>query len=170
MADQTPYEKLQPCLLDRLTDDEPTKQEESRQQRIVSEKKYREGVKRDLEWLFNSSAYLTVEGMESFQLKDYPEAYRSVINFGVRQLFGIASLDTEQFQAELAEALRVFEPRISPRGLALHTDVNRNFVTFEVEGNLWVNARPEHLHLKSVLDIETGECLLGDAPHGRTAP
>jgi len=55
MPDVTPLEKLQPCLLDRLTDDEPRKQEESRSQRVISHQKYRRGVLRDLEWLFNSS-------------------------------------------------------------------------------------------------------------------
>ena len=170
MPDLTPIEKLQPCLLDRLTDDDPTNREESRLQRIVSEKKYREGVLRDLDWLFNSHAYLAVEGLEPFQLKDYPEAFRSVINYGVRQMFGLATIDAGQFQDELAEALRIFEPRISSRNLVLHADADRNLLTFEVEGYLWVNARSEHLHLKSTLDIETGQCLLGDAPHGRTPP
>ena len=35
MAESTPIEKLQPCLLDRLTDDEPANQKESRLQRVV---------------------------------------------------------------------------------------------------------------------------------------
>ena len=86
MADQTPIERLQPCLLDRLTDDEPDKREESRTQRVSSHQKYRRVVLRDLEWLFNTSAYLSLEVMESFQLKNYTEAYRSVINYGPRQL------------------------------------------------------------------------------------
>jgi type VI secretion system protein ImpF len=167
MADLTPIEKLQPCLLDRLTDDEPGRPEEGRQQRIVSLQKYRRGVLRDLEWLFNSQAYLTVEGLELFQLKDYPEAYRSVINFGIRQVFGLSTPNsTQQWQEELAEAIRVFEPRISPRGLILRCDTERNVVTFEVEGDLWANPLPEHLHLKTSMDVETGQCLLGDSPHG----
>ena len=167
MADLTPIEKLQPCLLDRLTDDEPDKPEESRQQRIVSLQKYRRGVLRDLDWLFNSPAYLCVEGLEPFKLKDYPEAFKSVINFGVRQVFGLSIPNTTQlWQDELAEALRVFEPRISPRGLNLRCNTERNVVTFEVEGELWANPLPEHLHLKTTLDVETGQCLLGDSPHG----
>ena len=56
---------LRTCLLDRLTDDEPDKQQESRSQRVVSNQKYRQGVLRDLDWLFNSQAYLRLEGMES---------------------------------------------------------------------------------------------------------
>ncbi len=166
MPDPTPIEKLQPCLLDRLTDEEPQRSEESRMQRIVSAQKYRRGVLRDLEWLFNTQAYLRLEGLESFQLKDYPEAYRSVLNYGVRQLCGLIAPDMERLQEELAEALRIFEPRLSARSLAVHSDKERNQITFEIEGELWVNPLPEHLHLKTTVDLETGECLLGDAPHG----
>ncbi|MHC4750853.1 MAG: type VI secretion system baseplate subunit TssE, partial [Planctomycetota bacterium] len=36
MAELTPMDRLQPCLLDRLTDDEPDVQKESRDQRVVS--------------------------------------------------------------------------------------------------------------------------------------
>ena len=36
-------------------------------------------------------AYLAVEGLEPFQLKDYPQAFRSVINYGTRQLSGMGT-------------------------------------------------------------------------------
>ena len=57
----TPLDKLQPCLLDRLTDDEPGKREESRGQRIISLQRYKAGVLRDLEWLFNSIGHFPDE-------------------------------------------------------------------------------------------------------------
>ena len=164
MADA--IEKLQPCLLDRLTDDEPGKQEESRTTRVISLQKYRRGVLRDLEWLFNTNAFLNVEGFQSFQLKDYREAFRSVINFGVRQLCGQTAPNLEQLQEELAEAIRFFEPRITPRSLTIKADLERNFLSFDIEGELWANPLPEHLHLKTMVDLENGQCLMGDAPHG----
>ena len=166
MPDLTPIEKLQPCLLDRLTDEEPGKREESRTQRLVSQQKYRRGVVRDLEWLFNTQAYLRLEGLESFQLKDYPDAYRSVLNFGTRQLCGLVAPDMQRLQDELTEALRIFEPRLTARNLIVRADQERNSVTFEVEGELWANPLPEHLHLKTLVDLETGQCLLGDTAHG----
>ena len=166
MSELTAIEKLQPCLLDRLTDDEPDKQEESRAQRVVSLQKYRRGVLRDLEWLFNTHAYLRIEGLESFQLKDYPHAFRSVINFGTRQLCGVSSPNLERLQEEMGEAIQVFEPRITPRSLTIQADLERNVVTFDVQGDLWANPLPEHLHLKTTVDLETGQSLLGDAPHG----
>ncbi len=166
MPDLTPLEKLQPCLLVRLTDDEPDKREESRSQRVVSHQRYRRGVLEDLTWLFDAQAYLRMEGAESFDLKDYPEAYRSVINYGVRQLCGLTAPDMERLQDELAEAVRIFEPRLTARNLAIRANMERNVVTFELEGELWANPLPEHLHLKTTVDLETGQSMLGDAPHG----
>ena len=166
MPEATAIEKLQPCLLDRLTDDEPGKREESRMQRVISLQKYRRGVLRDLEWLFNAHAYLRIEGLETFDLKDYPNAYRSVINFGTRQLCGMSSPDLQRLQEEMAEAIKVFEPRITPRSLTIHADLERNVVTFDVQGDLWANPLPEHLHLKTSMDLETGQSMIGDAPHG----
>jgi type VI secretion system protein ImpF len=169
MPEPIPIEKLQPCLLDRLTDDEPGKREESRSQRIVSHQKYRRGVLRDLEWLLNSHAYITVEGLESFHLKDYPEAFRSVINYGMRQLCGLTAPNLERLQQELTETIQVFEPRITPRSLVIRANLERNLLTFEIEGELWANPLPEHLHIKTTVDVETGQCILGDAPYGSTA-
>ena len=54
MADPA-SERLQPSLLDRLTDNEPAKKEESRAQRVLSMKKLREGVVRDLLSLLNTT-------------------------------------------------------------------------------------------------------------------
>jgi type VI secretion system protein ImpF len=165
MAEQIPIERLQPCLLDRLTDDEPEKREEGRSQRVISLQKYRRGVLRDLEWLFNAYAWLKFEDGTS-ELDDYPEAMRSVINFGTRQLCGLTAPNMERLREELAEALRVFEPRLSAHNLTIRADLERNLVTFDVEGELWANPLPEHLHLKTTVDLETGQCLLGDSPHG----
>lgn len=166
MADTTPVERLQPCLLDRLTDDEPESKEEGRSQRVISHQRYRRGVLRDLEWLFNSNSYLQLEGAEDFNLRDYPEAWRSVINFGTRQLTGLAAPDMRRLQNDLMEALEVFEPRISARSLSIVAAQDRNIVSFEVEGDLWANPLPEQLHVKTAVDLETGLCVLGDSANG----
>lgn len=166
MAELTPIEKLQPCLLDRLTDDEPLKQEESRSQRVVSQQKYRRGVLRDLEWLFNTNAYLRDETLEGFRLEDYPEAWRSVLNFGTRQLTGLIAPDLEELRDQLSEAIQFFEPRIVPRSMSINVNQERNTVSFEIHGDLWANPLPEHLFIKTKVDLETGQCLLGDASNG----
>ena len=167
MPEATPTVRLQPCLLDRLTDDGPTRHEEGRAQRVISHQRYKRGVMRDLEWLFNTTAYLRQPGFEKFQLEDFPEAFRSVLNFGTRQLCGISAPDMDKLRRELTEALRTFEPRIAAHTLVVRTDMERNIVTFEVNGQLWANPLPEQLHLKTLVDLETEHCLLGDSStHG----
>ncbi len=69
MAELTPKERLQPALLDRLTDDEPEKPQESRDKRVLSTNRLRECVLRDLAWLFNASR---MPDNESRNLKAYP--------------------------------------------------------------------------------------------------
>ena len=165
MPELTPIEMLQPCLLDRLTDDEPLKQEESRNQRVISPQRYRRGVMRDLEWLFNTSAYLP-GGFEDFRLEDYPEAWHSVINYGTRQLTGMAAPDLGPLQDQLSEAIRFFEPRIIPRTMTINSNMAQNVVSFEIHGELWANPVPEQMFIKTKLDIETGQCLMGDGSNG----
>jgi type VI secretion system protein ImpF len=166
MSDLVPIERLQPCLLDRLTDDEPHKKEESRTARVISHQKYRRGVLRDLEWLFNTNAYLSIPGTEEFDLRDYPEAWRSVLNFGTRQLCGMTSPNIKKIAGELADAIKFFEPRISAQGLVIQADIERNSLTFQVQGQLWSNPIPEHLHVRTTVDLETGRSILGDSTNG----
>ena len=55
MPELTPQERLQPALLDRLTDDQPDTQQEPRERRVLSKAKLRQAVLRDLAWLFNAT-------------------------------------------------------------------------------------------------------------------
>jgi len=166
MAELTPAEKLQPCLLDRLTDEEPKVTEESRNQRVVSVQRYKRGVLRDLEWLFNSSAHLPTEGSKEFKLSDYPEAYRSVINFGTRHLCGLIAPDTNELQRQLSDAIALFEPRLIRHTLTIKATMDRHLIGFEMQGELWANPVSEKLFIRTKIDLETGQCLLGDSANG----
>ena len=166
MAELTPSERLQPCLLDRLTDDEPRNKEESRNQRVVSLQKYKRGVIRDLEWLFNASAHLPVEGRKEFCLEEYPEAFRSVLNYGTRQLCGLFAPDMDELERQLGAALQLFEPRILRHSVAIKATMDRHMVGFELHAELWANPISEKLFIKTSIDIETGQCMLGDGANG----
>ena len=161
MPELVVVERLQPCLLDRLTDDEPKNSQESRAQRVISLQRYRQGVLRDLGWLFNASAHLPQEGHDSFSLEDYPQALRSVINFGVRHLFGITAPNMRELERQLTEALYAFEPRILRNSLKVRSRMAGNIIGLEVEGELWADPLPERLHIKTSLDIQSGHCGLG---------
>ncbi len=166
MAELTPSERLQPCLLDRLTDDEPDQKEESRNQRVVSLPKYKRGVLRDLEWLFNASAHLPEEGGQKFHLADFPEAHRSVLNFGTRHLCGLIAPDMEELQRQISTALQLFEPRLLRHTLEVKATIDRHMVGFALHAELWANPMSEKLFLKTSIDLETGQCLLGDGTNG----
>ncbi len=161
MPELAVIEKLQPCLLDRLSDDEPNKAQESRAQRVVSLQRYRQGVLRDLLWLFNASAHLPHEGDSSFSIDEYPEARRSVINFGIRHLLGLMTPSMRDLEKQLAEALYIFEPRVIRNTLKIRSRLEANMVVLDIEGELWANPVPEQLHIKTMLDIETGHCSIG---------
>ena len=70
MADQLlPQDRLQPALLDRLTDDEPDKKVEPREARVLSKRRMRESVLRDLAWLFNATQLEAVDALASAPLR-----------------------------------------------------------------------------------------------------
>jgi type VI secretion system protein ImpF len=166
MPEFTPFEKLQPCLLDRLTDDDPQNTQESRSQRVISLSRYKQGVLRDLQWLLNTSAHLPGEGGGRWRLENFPEADQSVINFGTRQLSGLFAPDMHELERHLTEALELFEPRIIPRTVSIHASMDRNVIDIEIRGELWANPLPEQLYVKTNIDLETGLCTLGDSANG----
>ena len=85
-----PQDRLQPALLDRLTDDEPDKKQEPREARVLSKSRMRQSVLRDLAWLFNATRLEAVA-----DLAKLPYVRRSVLNFGLPALSGrtASSLD-----------------------------------------------------------------------------
>jgi len=145
----------QPCLLDRLTDDDPRKSAEASSQRSISVERYREGVLRDLMWLFNASAHVVDEGNSGLDLETFPHANRSVINFGIRHLFGIMTPDMEDLNKRLIQALYAFEPRIIRNTLKVRARHEGNVIALEIQGELWGNPI-QQLRLKTLLDIENG--------------
>lgn len=162
MAEIKPSEKLLPCLLDRLTDNEPNKQQESRKERVMNIRKYRSAVLRDISWLLNAYA-----NAELTDLDEYAELPSSVLNFGVRNVAGMAvsNLDADEMEYQLTEALRRFEPRIIPNtiSITMTTDpeeMSNRSLFFEIRGDLWSQPIPESLFIKTQLDLETGKVKL----------
>jgi type VI secretion system protein ImpF len=156
MAELTPKERLQPSLLDRLTDDEPTKTVESREQRVLSLTRLRQSVKRDLGWLLNTGCLETVQ-----RLDDYPEIRQSVVNYGIPDLTGttVSNADRSTLERYLRAAILAFEPRILKHTLKVRAKAGgkHNQIIFEIEGQLWAQPLPEHLYLKTILDLELGK-------------
>jgi type VI secretion system protein ImpF len=158
MAELTTQERLQPSLLDRLTDSEAGKQEESREKRVISANRLRECVTRDISWLLN-----TVNLCADEELLPYPEVASSVLNFGIPDLTGSASVgvDANLLQRGIRAALVAFEPRLTANTLqvTVSTDSSRmdgQSLVFNIESEMWAQPIPLNLYLKTEVDLETG--------------
>lgn len=152
-------DRLQPALLDRLRDDDPTSRSEPAEMRVVSKARLREAVLRDLSWLFNASQ---LESNDS--LRPYPEVRRSVLNFGMPVLSGltVSSIDPLELQDQVRKAILSQEPRILPEtltveALLLDEQLDRhNQISFRIAGQLWAQPVPLELLLHTDVDLETG--------------
>ncbi len=168
MAELSPKERLQPSLLDRLTDDEPDRDKESRDKRVLSIRELRTSVLRDLAWLLNTVHLAAVQDLD-----DWPLIAESVVNYGIPDLTGhsASNIDYYRLESMLAEAIRTFEPRILPhtvqvRALSSAGEVDHNVVAFEIRGMLWAQPAPLALVLQTELDLETGEAQIVDQSWG----
>ena len=159
MAEQTIMEKLQPCLLDRLTDNAPEKKDEASFERVVSISRYREGVLRDLRWLLSASRHSDDE-----DLQEYPLVRVSTLNYGLRSLCGrtAESAGGGALERDILQTIENYEPRISPDSLEVEVKPNpdskaRNELIIEIRGDLWARPMPEEFLMKTQVDLETGE-------------
>lgn len=156
MAELTQKERLQPSLLDRLADDEPTKTVESREQRVLSLTRLRQSVNRDLKWLLNTGCLETIQDLD-----DFPHVRQSVLNYGIPDLTGttVSNADPSTLERYLRQAILAFEPRILKRSLKIRARAGgeHNRIIFEIEGQLWAQPLPEHLYLRTILDLELGK-------------
>lgn len=166
MAELTQKEKLQPSLLDRLTDDAPQDSLESRENRVLSLQRLRECVLRDLGWLLNTENHESVEDIES-----YPDVRSSVINFGIPTLSGLTAsgLDLKKLEEQVREAISIFEPRIlkdslSVRAVNASDLMSRKTLSFEIQGELWAQPVPLKMYLRTELDLETGAVSIAETP------
>src|SRR5712692_3731710 len=100
---------LQPALLDRLTDHDPARKVEGREERVLSRTQLRASVLRDLSWLFNST---NLSG--AVDLSVYPLAAQSTLNDGMSALSRttVAGLDLSALENILSDAIPRLQPRI----------------------------------------------------------
>jgi len=165
MAELTPQERLQPALLDRLTDDAPDKKLESREERLITKSKLRQAVLRDLAWLFNATRLSSHVDFTGF-----PDAENSVINYGLPALSGetASTLDVIELERSIKQSIIDFEPRIMPETLQIDTLVTENqmdrhnVINVQIRGHLWAQPIPIELLLRTEVDLETGQVEISD--------
>jgi len=158
-------ERLQPSLLDRLTDLEPHKAVESSSRQSMSQSEFKNAVIRDLGWLLNSVA-LSV----CVDLDKYPQVEQSVLNYGLPDLSGHTSstVDVRGLEMAIRSAILEYEPRIIRKTLKVKVhsnpdEMSHNSMIFEIEGEVFGQPSPFQVVLKSELDLECGEFKLAES-------
>jgi type VI secretion system protein ImpF len=165
MAELTFKDRLQPALLDRLTDDQPENKQEPREGRAITRSRLRQAVLRDLAWLFNATRL--GNGADFSGLSD---AERSVINFGLPALSGqtASTLDILDLERGIRQSILDFEPRIISATLEVQAITaeapldNHNVVSVEIRGSLWAHPVPLEMLLRTEVDLETGKVEIHD--------
>jgi type VI secretion system protein ImpF len=158
MANLRAQDRLQPALLDRLTDDEPDSRVESNDARVINRNRLRDLVLRDLAWLFNT----TSPGDVDFSRAEH--ARRSVLNYGVPALSGqtMSTVDAAALESRVRQAIIDHEPRILPDTLVVEAVVNEdmtdhhNAIGLRISGQMWAQPVPLELLLHTDVDLETG--------------
>lgn len=157
MADKTIMERLQPSLLDRLTDHEPGERSESRAARVIDVRRLREIIRRDLSWLLNTSDMGSM-----LDTGAYPHTARSVLNYGLPEVAGGYSTadGIKRIQKTIRTTIERFEPRINPGTLEVvqRSSGSRGGATilFDIVADMWAEPMPLELYLRSEIDVTTG--------------
>ena len=162
MAELTPKERLQPSLLDRLSDGEPDRKTEGRDRRVLSPQRLRESVRRDLTWLFNTTNLACATELEA-----YPEVERSTLNYGLPDLTGktTSTVHNPSLEKAIRKAIWEFEPRLTKNSVRVRVvrdpkAYSHNAVVLFIEAELWAQPVPLRLLLRTDVDLETGEALV----------
>lgn len=163
MAELAPRERLQPSLLDRLTDEEPGQEVESRERRVMSMRSLREGVLRDLAWLLNTTNLLSVTSGPRL-----PHVASSVLNYGMPDMSGasLAGMNTGDLERAIRQAIWDFEPRLirsSVQVKAMPTSSSITRINFEIEADMWAQPYPERLYIKTELDLDQAHISLSES-------
>ncbi|MGU7784992.1 type VI secretion system baseplate subunit TssE [Burkholderia sp. PU8-34] len=166
-------DRLQPALLDRLTDADPQRRTEPPGAQAVGAEPLRAAVLRDLTWLLN-----TRNGEDGFvDWSAFPHAQASVLNYGMRPLVGkpMSGVERMSVEASIRDAIVRFEPRIAPDSVDVRSVLDapgaagegrHNVLMFEIRGTLWSVPYPVEFVLRSDLDLETGAMSLQSAAGG----
>lgn len=155
MAKPQFIKNVQQGLLDRLIDLDPLNRQEAPMTRPESLRQFRMAVKRDLEWLLNTTR-MPIEVPESCA-----EAEKSVLFYGLPDIASISLQnpgDEQRLLRSLEEVIETFEPRLA-RARVTSRDPYRSTqqsITFHVEAMLMIDPAPERIAFDTVLEISKG--------------
>lgn len=157
MSELSGRERLQPSLLDRLTDNAPEHTRETLEQQTLGMSQLRAAVLRDLAWLLNTTNLAADD-----DLSGVPLVAKSTVNYGIPGFAGMIGTTHKltTLEGAIAEAVRTFEPRIRPETLTVRLrpaadDHPTGAIVFEIQGELWAQPVPQQLFLETAIELET---------------
>ncbi len=137
-------------ILDRLMEVEDWPATRSQSTRF-----FRDGLKRDLEWLLNTRQPPLEE------IASMPAAKASVINYGLPDISSLgltSSTDQRSLRIAIETCLRNFEPRLMDIRVTLESsDTVDRRLRFHIEGNMRLDPAPEEIAFDTVLELTSGE-------------
>ena len=126
-------------LFDRLIDARPREPEELRPARVLGRSELLESIRRELARVLNTRCSESIE-----TLKGQP---RTVVNFGLPDFFTLSPTsdrDRQRLATLIADAVRVYEPRLQSPAVDITSDPSRSReLVVVVHGTLFVDDLPE---------------------------
>jgi type VI secretion system protein ImpF len=137
-------------ILDRLMEVEDWPVTRSQSTRF-----FREGLKRDLEWLLNTRQPPIPD------IASKPGAKASVINYGLPDISSLGlnnASDHRALRVAIETCLRNYEPRLMDIRVTLQgSDSVDRRLRFHIEGNMKLDPSPEEISFDTVLELTSGE-------------
>jgi type VI secretion system protein ImpF len=146
---------LRPTLLDRLLEPKGSPAHPA-----IGLRELKRAVARDLEWLLNTKTVLTRHPV----IAQLPEARASILTYGIPDYTNASwrsPADARRICGEIAQAVRVFEPRLVPATVRVTVlpsqGVDDFSLRFRIEGTLHVEPITEPVYFDSSVEMGTGE-------------
>jgi len=141
---------------------EPNTLFETPGRRAITTRRLRACVLRDLQWLFNATSLDS-----SVDLDRLPHVARSVVNYGMPSLAGVAraSLEPDKVAERIRSIIGTFEPRLSKVRVtseAHRTDEDAFGLSFRIEAELWGQPVSEAVLLRTRIDLTSGDVSVSD--------
>ena len=146
---------VQPSLIDRLMDTEPSRLIDPPSTREESERAFRHAVQRDVEWLLNTRRGMRRAGANQ------PMTHQSALEYGLPDTSGISMSGRNGPQLlieQVRDTLQRFEPRLDNVIVKLvdADEKQRLQVRFSIQATLRMDPTPEQIVFDTVLEIASG--------------
>lgn len=117
--------------------------------------RYRDALRRDLEWMLNTRKPVMPI------LEEFPATAASVLNYGFPDLQSFENAqgrDKDAVSVALEKCIRTFEPRIEqPRVFLTRSDTLARSLKFHIEGKIRFDDTKEDVKFDTVLELISGE-------------